>query len=334
MLPVRAFAPATAGSESGLVRLLVVAVVLAFAAWGAWSWFGLSATSGGTAPAATPAEALQRELLRINAGRSGDPVLNTMYQSIDARHFAGALPDVSVRWEAGLARVGDLAARAFTLEGMFGHVGKRSVILLNPELRADRVALERALCHEMAHAYLYFAGDATTDHGPAFQAVLRRLSDEGAFEGILASDGERARLRAWLDAESTRLDTERQEMDRTGTDLERDRLDVERALLDLAGRADAAPAQGSGRPSEMEVAEVDSRRDAYNQRAADANARAARYRDDLNHFNTEVARYNLMLVYPDGIDELDLVTPKLPETPAGRATASPACRGCRQGTAG
>src|SRR4029453_10098682 len=105
------------------------------------------------------------------------------------------LSAMPVLWEPGLDRVGQLAAQAFTLEGMFGHVAKQSLILLNPNLQADQRALARALSHEMVHAYLFTTGDTTTNHGPAFQTVLQRLSSEGAFEGILASDQERESLR-------------------------------------------------------------------------------------------------------------------------------------------
>jgi hypothetical protein len=42
------------------------------------------------------------------------------------------------------------------------------------------------------------------------------------------------------------------------------------------------------------------------------NARVERGREALAHFNREVARYNLMAVYPDGIDEESRVSPKAP----------------------
>jgi poly(3-hydroxybutyrate) depolymerase len=37
--------------------------------------------------------------------------------------------------------------------------------------------------------------------------------------------------------------------------------------------------------------------------AIDANTRSAHAQADRDHFNREVERYNLMLVYPDGIDQ-------------------------------
>jgi hypothetical protein len=193
---------------------------------------------------------------------------------------------------------------------MFGHLKGQSVILLNPALQADRAALARALSHEAVHAHLFATGDKTSHHGATFQSALRRLADEGAFEGVVASDDDRANLRAWLDAESARLDAERIEMDRLGADLDRERADVERALNELNARATEASVQRQGGPTEGEVAAVTAKRDAYNGRASSMNDRAERDRADLEHFNREIARYNLMLVYPDGLDEAALKAPK------------------------
>lgn len=301
-------------SGSGVVWTAVAVFVLVGAGWGAWSAFGASRASEVVPSAANPAEARQQEILQKDLGKPGDPVLDRMYQELNAAHFAGALPVMPVLWEPRLAEVGQLSAQKFTLEGMFGHVGRRTAILLNPDLQSDKRALARALCHEMVHAHLFATGDRSTNHGPAFQAVLRRLSDEGAFEGILASEDEREKLRAWLDEESARLDAERAEMDRVAGDIERDRSEVEQTLADLNARVTAANAEGRGWPARAEIESIQSHRDAYNQRAADANTRAARAQADISEFNRQVARYNLMLSYPDGLDEESLVKPK-PTTP-------------------
>jgi hypothetical protein len=205
---------------------------------------------------------------------------------------------VPVRWDSRLAAVGALADHAFTLEGMFGHIGSKTVILLNPSLQTDPAAFDRALCHEMVHASLYVAHIDSVDHGPAFQAVLRRLSNEHAFEGIIATDEERDALRKWLDAESARIDAEHQAMDQVGREIVDEREAIERAQADL----DATRANGQA-PGDSDVTGLAARRDAYNQRALDTNARLEQDRADLAHFNAEVERYNLMLVYPDGIDE-------------------------------
>ena len=277
----------------------------ATAGCGLWS-------SSEAAPAASsnPVDARQDELLRANINREGDPVLGAVYSEVNTRHFSGALPVMPVMWEPKLAEVGLLAGHAFTLEGMFGHIGKKAVILLDPALQNNPQALRRALCHEMAHAYLYVTGDNSTNHGPAFKTVLARLALEGAFQGIAASDEERASLRAWLDAESARLDTEGTAMTILGADTERERAEVERALADITARINAANAQGGGWPPQDEIASVNARREAYNQHAAEANTRAERARADLAAFNREVARYNLMLVYPDGMDGAPMVAVK------------------------
>jgi hypothetical protein len=289
--------PAHGGSSRGFVTAALV-VVVGGAAWVAWSTLSGAASGASAGPAGTASapDALQQELLRRNLDEPGDPVLDAKYQQINARHFGGALPPMPVRWEPGLDKVGELAGRAFSLEGMFGHVGKRALILLKPELQSDPRALARALCHEMVHAYLYTVGDSTTTHGPSFQAVLKRLSLEGAFEGIVASDEERASLRAWLDAEKARLDAERAALEQLDGEIQRERAEVERAFGELNARMSA------GQPaSESEIAAATARRDAYNQRATEANDRVARNRADHAAFAREAERYNLMLVYPDGV---------------------------------
>jgi hypothetical protein len=234
-----------------------------------------------------------------------------MFQDISARYFSSALPVIPVMWEPGLAEVGKLASDAFTLEGMFGHSGKHSIILLNPDLQKDEPALMRALCHEIVHAYLFTTGDTSTGHSAEFQSVLKRLSQQGAFEGIMATDEERTNLRTWLNAESSRLDTERDQMTKIAAEIEQERLAIERVLADIEARVNDPNAPG-GRPSEMEVANAAARRDAYNSRAIDMNARAESGHADLAHFNKEVTRYNLMLVYPDGVDTTALLRAKAP----------------------
>jgi hypothetical protein len=162
----------------------------------------------------------------------------------------------------------------------------------------------------MVHAYLSGIGDSSTNHGPAFQNLLERLAREGAFVGIPASDAERARLRAWLDEESARLDFERQDMGRAGAEIDQERAAIEAAFADVDARLAAARAGTGPWPGADEARALSARRDAYNERAVAANARAQANRADLDHFNKEVERYNLMLVYPDGIEEQSLIKPK------------------------
>ncbi len=297
-------------SQGHPLRLIVGAVALLVTGWAAWSMFDGRSASAAPPVAVSPADQRQRELLKENLGQPGDPLLGQEYMLINTGHFRGRLPALPVRWEPRLAEVGELAAWAFTLEGMFGHIGGRAMILLNPSLQADTQALRRALCHEMVHAYLYATGDPSTKHGPAFRAVLRRLSEEGAFSGIIATDDERAALRTWLEDEAARLDTEHEAMLVEAADIERERAEVEALLADLNARIAAAAAAGVPGPSQREVDAVNLRREAYNHRVVETNDRAARDRADLAHFNQQVERYNLMVLYPDGMDEEDVVKPR------------------------
>ena len=237
--------------------VIVLAVIIVAAAW-AFRVRLDSIDPPAVAPL-TAAEALQTRLLSENIRRPSDAGLRLKYEDINRDHFDGALPPLTIRWEAGLAGVGNLAARKFTLEGLFGEIGSREVILLNPSLQTDPAALMRALCHEMVHASLFSHGNRSTNHGAAFRAELRRLSAAGAFEGMPASDEDKAALRQWLDAESARLAAEKEAIDRMTVDPSQDR--------------------------------------------ASLNDRIARDHDDVELFNREVTRYNLMIVYPDGFDE-------------------------------
>jgi hypothetical protein len=216
---------------------------------------------------------------------------------MNVAHFNSALPQTPVMWEPRLDEVSALAGRTFTLEGMFGSVGKRTLILLHPKLHADERALRRTLAHEMVHAALFAAGSSSSDHGPAFQAILERLAAEGAFAGIAASSEEAEHLRQWLDAEAARLADERRALEETSKELEQERLALDAALrqLDASG---AGPTHGYPEPIE-----ITTRRATYNDRAVRANERADRYRAATDVFNREVEKYNLMAAYPDGLDE-------------------------------
>lgn len=294
--PVRPAAP-TSWVWMWLAGGVVVLAVLAF--WnGVGSWGAIPTSS----LPASPAEARQQALLKQNIDLPGEPDLVRAYQAINVRHFAGALPSIAVRWEPALADVGALASQAFTLEGMFGRIGKKLIILLNPSVKADRRAFDRALCHEMAHLFLFTTGDPTTNHGPAFRSVLERLANEGGFEGVAGSDVEKAELRAWIDTESARIDVDRQDLEIVGREIARSRDELDAELQALKTRL-ATEEAGRGRLSTEEVQSVEARRERFNQLVADANARIERGRAALAHFNAEVARYNLMMVYPDGIDE-------------------------------
>jgi hypothetical protein len=210
-------------------------------------------------PAVSRDDSRTEELLRANASLEPDPDLVARYRDIDVRYFGRALPAASLRWEPRLAEVGPMIAESFRLEGATdGHL-----IILNPDIRANEQELKRALCHEMVHVAVW-----TQDrgHGPVFQRFLRDLADQGAFEGVVATDEEKQALRSTLDARAAALRSEAE------------------ALRTARAEADAAP--GSLRTD---------RAVAYNRRVEEYNASVA-------DFNQLAGRYNLMIVYPDGLD--------------------------------
>ena len=253
--------------------------------------------------ARTPAEAREGEIVAQDAGRPGDPALNAEYQEINERHFANELPSMPVLWETRLDEVGPLIAEGFRLDGLAAKRDGVQFILINPVVRGYPGQLRRTLCHEMVHQYLFTKGDTTTKHGPAFQRILQRLSEEGAFVGKWASDSEKASLKAWLDGESTRLNGEKSELDRMRESIERDREELDRQVNELNQRISSANRQGSGWPSEEEVASVKSQRDTFNRSVEDYRDRGEAYGADAMRFNGQVNRYNLMISYPDRLDE-------------------------------
>jgi len=253
--------------------------------------------------ARTPAEVREDEIVAQDAVRSGDPALNAEYQEINERHFGNELPSMPVLWEARLTEVGPLMAENFRLDGLAALRDGTQLILINPVVRGDPGQLRRTLCHEMVHQYLFTKGDTTTKHGPAFQRILQRLLEEGAFVGKWASDREKASLKAWLDRESTRLNGEKSELDRMRAIIERDREELDGQVNDLNQRISSANREGSGWPSEDEVESVKSKREIFNRVLDNYRNRVETYRADAMRFNGQANRYNLMISYPDGLDE-------------------------------
>jgi SprT-like family len=305
-----AAAPVESGSHGTRALALAALFVVVSLGWVLWRALETTAADAAPAPALSAADRRQQELLRDDLAKPSDPELLALYRTINQRHFAGRLPDMPVQWEPRLMDVGALASQRFTLEGMFGHMGDRAAILLNASLRSDPAALRRALCHEMVHAYLYEIGDTSTDHGPAFQTELKRLSAEGAFEGIVATDADREAQRAWLDREAVRLDADSEAVRREGEDIERERVGLEEAMADMNARIGAAAARGERFSDTAAVETLNARRDAYNRRVEETNRRTEEGRAALAEFNRQVERYNLMLSYPDGVEEDGLRTPK------------------------
>jgi hypothetical protein len=247
-------------------------------------------------------------LLRLNTGLESDPGLAAEYQAVNERYFDSRLPAVPVRWEARLEEIGPFIAAGFRLEG----VTDGQLILLNPALQQDPQKLRRALCHEIVHVAL---GDRSDGHGPQFQSLLRRLSDQGAFEGIVATEEEKEDLQASLraraeemDKETSRLREARSELDEAGAGLKAD-------VDDLNARMARANEQQSGWPPESEREAARLRGVQLQERSADYNWRVQRLQREVDDFNRLVGQYNLMIAYPDGLAR---------ERLAPRAAASPA----------
>ena len=253
--------------------------------------------------ARTPAEAREDEIVTQDSGRSGDPALNAEYQEINERHFANELPTMPVLWEPRLEEVGPLIAENFTIQGLAALHDGRPFIMINPVIGGNPAQLRRTLCHEMVHEYLFTKGDTTTKHGPPFQRILRKLSDEGAFEGEWASESEKTTLKAWLDQESARLNGEKSELDGIRERMEHDREELDFQVKELNQRISAANRQGYGWPGEGEMESVKSNRDTFNRNVENYRDRVETYTADATRFNGQVNRYNLMMSYPDGLDE-------------------------------
>jgi hypothetical protein len=211
------------------------------------------------------------ELLQANAGMASEPALAAEYETLNVRYFDGHLPDVRLRWEPRLADVGPLIAEGFRLDGLTN--GR--LILLDPAIQDDREVFRRTLAHEMVHVAVR---DRDKAHGPVFQRELRRLSDAGAFSGIVASDDEKEEMRHSI--ETT-----------TG--------DLERELRELGHERIALNADTSApNPNVTDL----------NARIAEYNARVKRHNDAVAALNDRIGQYNLMISYPDGLDRERLNT--------------------------
>ena len=277
----------------------------------------------------SPAKAKEHEIIEQDAGKLGDVELGSNYQEVNEQYYGGKLPKIPVLWEPRLEEVGPLQAEGLVVHGLWARSGDSVFILVNPEARANPSELKRVLCHEIVHEYLFTLGDTHTNHGAAFKNELHRLAEAGAFEGVAASEEEKASLKSWIDWESTRLAGESAaireegiELDQTKETIESEKNSSDRELRDLNQRITIANDQGSGWPSADEMESFKARGRLLNQRVADLNervaslqARVANYNGAISRFNLSVNRYNLMMAYPDGLDEESEIQPKSTVSP-------------------
>ena len=111
-----------------------------------------------------------------------------------------------------------------------------------------------------------------------------------------------------MNDEADRLYREDAELAGLLENLNREHVAQEEAVRQINARIADANGQQSGGPFQEEIRAMQAKSDLLNQRASDFNARAARNHDAKDEFNRRALRYNLMMSYPDGLDEESLIT--------------------------
>lgn len=271
---------------------------------GAIAWAGVSAVrnygglTASVAPAVSVRSQLEMQVLDDARASAGDVTLNERYRAINNDYFGGGLPIVPVSWEPRLNDIAATRGDGLILEGLTD--GK--AIVLNPSLRSDRRLLIATLCHEMVHVRLTAAGAPVgEEHGPEFQRHLRRLFDQGAFEGAFASSEEKAAMKSALAFAVARLDRESAAIRDAAASLDTDRQAVDLLVDDLNARITQANSAQSGWPSDEDQKSVQDRLAVINTRSEEHNARVAVFNERIDAYNLSVKRYNLVSVYPDGL---------------------------------
>jgi hypothetical protein len=285
------------------MRNLLGAILIGTIAWAGASAIrnrGGLVASMSTSPTVSIRSQLEIAVLDDARTSAGDASLDERYRKINTDYFGGGLPDVPVSWEPRLDEIAAARGDGLLLEGLTD--GK--AIVINPRLRSDLRLLVATLCHEMVHVRLVAAGAPVgEDHGPEFQKHLRRLLDEGAFEGAFATDEEKAAMKASLATDVAWLDDESVAVRAAAADLDRDRKEVDRVVEDLNARITKANAEQTGWPSEDEQKTVKDRLAVLNTRSEAHNARVAAFNERIDAYNKAVDRYNLVVAYPDGLAE-------------------------------
>ncbi|HEX4347941.1 MAG TPA: SprT-like domain-containing protein [Vicinamibacterales bacterium] len=255
-----------------------------------------------------PVARLEHEIFKADAGRTPDPDLQRQYTEINEKFFQSALPQVPVLWEPRLREVGPLIDPDSVFEGLTdGHA-----ILLSASLHGNDDKTRAVLCHEMVHVSFFAAGLSAEQHGQDFQDRLRALLDRGAFKGISAGDDEKRDLRASLGRESVRLDHEFAAITADARHIDQESQQQNEVVANLNARMKAANERGSDPPSGAELEQAKSRTGALQRRVSFFNERVTTANSDAKRFNDEASRYNLMMAYPDGLDEERLVRRKPP----------------------
>lgn len=290
------------------VRSLLGALLIGTIAWAGASAIrnrgGVTASSP-TTPSVTVRSQLEIQVLDDARASAGDLDLNSRYRAISDAYFGGGLPTVPVSWEPRLNDIAASRGDGLLLEGLTD--GK--AIVLNPSLKSDRRLLVATLCHEMVHVRLTAAGGPVgEEHGPEFQRHLRRLLDEGAFQGAFATDDEKTTMKTSLASEVAWLDGESVSLRSLAASLDVDRREVDRLVGSLNERINLANSAQTGWPSTEEQTTVRDRLAVINKRSEAHNARVADFNRRIDAYNQSVAQYNLVSAYPDGLAETRLQT--------------------------
>lgn len=290
------------------VRSLLGALLIGTIAWAGASAIrnrgGVTASSP-TTPSVTVRSQLEIQVLDDARASAGDLDLNSRYRAISDAYFGGGLPTVPVSWEPRLNDIAASRGDGLLLEGLTD--GK--AIVLNPSLKSDRRLLVATLCHEMVHVRLTAAGGPVgEEHGPEFQRHLRRLLDEGAFQGAFATDDEKTTMKTSLASEVAWLDGESVSLRSLAASLDVDRREVDRLVGSLNERINLANSAQTGWPSTEEQTTVRDRLAVINKRSEAHNARVADFNRRIDAYNQSVEQYNLVSAYPDGLAETRLQT--------------------------
>jgi hypothetical protein len=243
-------------------------------------------------------DALEQEILKRDSTKVGDVDLGHSYDNLNRAYFGGQLKEVPVVWEPSLREVGPMIGAEFILKGLTdGHI-----ILLNPVLRLDSNGFTSTLSHEMVHVLLLQSGQPNQGHGPIFQAELKRLLVGGAFKGIVSTPEGRSELLTFIKQESRRLDDQRARLDILEADLHRQQDGLDADIEGFNVRMSAANANQKDWPTDEERVGLERREASLRSLSADQHRRAAEFNSAMSRYNESVRRYNLMIVYPDGLD--------------------------------
>lgn len=285
------------------MRGVLVTILIGTIAWAGANLIrnrGVAGASIAASPTVSVRSQLEIAVLDDARVSPGDADLNERYKKINDSYFGGGLPTVPVSWEPRLNDIAASRGDGLILEGLTD--GK--AIVINPSLRSDRRSLVATLCHEMVHVRLVAAGGTVgEDHGPEFQKHLRRLLDEGAFEGAFATDDEKVAMKASLASEVLWLDGESVSLRNAAGELDHDRQEVDHLVDDLNERITRANREQTGWPSEDEQKSVKDRLAIINSRSEAHNERVAEFNRRIDSYNQSVERYNLVTAYPDGLAE-------------------------------